>query len=66
VVRADELKMIISAIHSVEGWQLSRTLQGRLRKDGVIVELTADKGSIERYSPDSNKVSVGKLKNFHR
>jgi hypothetical protein len=44
---------------SVEGWQLSRALQGRLRRDGVIVELTVDKSSVVGYSPGSNDVSAG-------
>jgi hypothetical protein len=29
----------------VEGWQFSRALQGRLRRDGAIVELTVEKNS---------------------
>jgi hypothetical protein len=37
--------------------QLSRALQGRLRRDGAIVELTVDKSSVAGYSPDSNNVS---------
>jgi hypothetical protein len=36
----------------------SRALQGRLRRDGAIVELTVDKNSVAGYSPDSNDVSV--------
>jgi hypothetical protein len=39
---------------SVEDWQLRRALQGRLRRDGAIVELTVDKSSVARYSPDIN------------
>jgi hypothetical protein len=42
---------------AVEGWQFSRALQGRLRRDGAIVELTVDKSSVEGYSPNSNDVS---------
>jgi hypothetical protein len=42
----------------VEGWQLSRALQGRLRKNGAIVELTVEKSSVSGYSPDSNDVST--------
>jgi hypothetical protein len=41
---------------SFEGRQLSRALQGRLRKDGAIVELTVDKSSVAGYLPDSNDV----------
>jgi hypothetical protein len=37
----------------------SRALQGRLRRDGAIAELTVDKGSVAGYSPDSNDVSAG-------
>jgi hypothetical protein len=43
----------------VEGWQLSRAVQGRLRRDGAVIELTVDKGSIAGYSPDSSDVSAG-------
>jgi hypothetical protein len=42
----------------VEDWQLSRALQGRLRRDGAKVELTVDKSSVVGYSPDSSDVSV--------
>jgi hypothetical protein len=44
---------------SVVGWQLSRALQGRLRRDGAIVEMTADKSSVTGYSPNSIDVSAG-------
>jgi hypothetical protein len=44
---------------SVEGWQLSRALQGRPRRDGAIVEKTVDKSSVVGYSPDGNDVSAG-------
>jgi hypothetical protein len=37
---------------------LSRALQGRLRTDGDIVELTVDKKLFEGYSPDINDVST--------
>jgi hypothetical protein len=37
---------------------LSRALQGRLRRDRAIVELTVAKSSVEGYSPDSNNVST--------
>jgi hypothetical protein len=43
---------------SVEGWQL-RVLQGRLRKDGAMIQLTVDKSSVAGYSPDGNDVSAG-------
>jgi hypothetical protein len=43
----------------VEGWQLSRALQGRLRRDGAIVELRVDKSSVAAYLLDSNDVSAG-------
>jgi hypothetical protein len=35
---------------------LSRALQGRLRRDGAVVELTLDKSSVMGYSPNSNDV----------
>jgi hypothetical protein len=38
---------------------LSRALQGRLRRDGAIVELKVEKSSVAGYSPDSNDVSAG-------
>jgi hypothetical protein len=44
---------------STEGWQLSQALQGRLRRDGAIVELILDKSSVAGYLPDSNEVSAG-------
>jgi hypothetical protein len=44
---------------SVEGWQLSRAPQGRLKRDGAIVELTVDKSSDVGYLPDSNEMSAG-------
>jgi hypothetical protein len=43
---------------SVEGWQFSRALQGTLRRDGAVVELTVDKSSVVGYSPDNNDVSA--------
>jgi hypothetical protein len=43
----------------VEGWQLSRALQGRLRRDGAIAEFTVDKSSVAGYSPGSNDMSTG-------
>jgi hypothetical protein len=46
-------------VSSVEVWQLSRPLQGRLRRDGAIVELTVDKSSVAGYSSDSNDVIAG-------
>jgi hypothetical protein len=42
------------AEESVEGWQLSRALQERLRKDGSIIELI-----VAGYLPESNDVSAG-------
>jgi hypothetical protein len=39
--------------------QMSRALQGRLRRDGTIVELTVDKSSVVGYLLDTNDVSVG-------
>jgi hypothetical protein len=45
---------------SVEVWQLNRTLQGRLRKDGAIIELTVDMSSAAGYPLDSNGMSVGR------
>jgi hypothetical protein len=47
-------------LSSVEGWQLSRALQGRLRTNGAIVELTFDRNSFAGNSPDSNDVSAGR------
>jgi hypothetical protein len=44
---------------SVEGWQLSRALQDRVRRDDAIVESTVDKSSFAAYSPDSKDVSAG-------
>jgi hypothetical protein len=43
-------------VSSVECWQLSQGLQGRLRNDGAVVELTADKSSDAGYSRDNNDV----------
>jgi hypothetical protein len=43
----------------VEDWQLSQALQGRLRRDGTIVELTVDKSSVAGYLPSSNDVIAG-------
>jgi hypothetical protein len=43
---------------SLEGWQLSRALQGRLRRD-YITELTVDKSSVAGYSPNSDVMSAG-------
>jgi hypothetical protein len=40
--------------------QLSRVLQGRLRRDGAIDELTVDNRSVAGYSPESNDVIVGR------
>jgi hypothetical protein len=37
---------------------MGRALQGRLRRDDVTVELTVDRSSVERYSPDSKEVSI--------
>jgi hypothetical protein len=39
-------------------WQFSRAVQGRLRRDGTMIELTVDKGSVAGYSPDSNDVNT--------
>jgi hypothetical protein len=36
---------------SVNVRQLSRALQGRLKRDGAIVDLTVDRSSIAEYSP---------------
>jgi hypothetical protein len=44
---------------SVEGWQLSRALQGRLRTEGAIVDLSVTKISVPGYSPNSKDVSAG-------
>jgi hypothetical protein len=44
---------------SVEGWQISQAMQGRLRRDGAIVELTIEKNSVVGYSLDSNDLSTG-------
>jgi hypothetical protein len=44
--------------HSVEGWQLSQAVQERLRRNGAVVELTADKSSVAGYSPESNDLSA--------
>jgi hypothetical protein len=41
------------------GWQLSRALQGRLRRDGAIVELTVNKSSVAGYSAESDDVGAG-------
>jgi hypothetical protein len=37
--------------------QLRGVLQGRMRRDGAIVELTVDKSSVAGYLPDSNNMS---------
>jgi hypothetical protein len=34
------IKYTIGAIQSVEGWQFSGALQGRLRGDGAVVQMT--------------------------
>jgi hypothetical protein len=39
--------------------QLSRALQGGLRRDGSTVKFTVDKSSVAGYSPDSNDVKAG-------
>jgi hypothetical protein len=39
----------------VEGWQLSRPLQGRLRRDGAIVELTVDRSSVRDGSIEAEE-----------
>jgi hypothetical protein len=44
---------------SVKGWQLSPALQGRLRIDGAIVDLTVDKSSVAGSPQDSNDESAG-------
>jgi hypothetical protein len=44
----------------VEDWQLSGALQGRLISDGAITELTIDKSSVARYSPNNNDMSAGR------
>jgi hypothetical protein len=44
---------------SVEGWQLTRALQGRPRRYGAATELTVDKSSVAGYSLDRNDVSEG-------
>jgi hypothetical protein len=46
-------------VGSVEGWQLSQALQGRLRRDGAIVEYTVDRRSLTGYLPDSNEANAG-------
>jgi hypothetical protein len=43
---------------SVGGWQLSLALQGRLRRDEAVVQLTVDNSSVAGYSRDSKKVSA--------
>jgi hypothetical protein len=45
--------------YRVDGWQMSRALQGRLRREDAIVELTVDKSSVAGYLPDSKDVSAG-------
>jgi hypothetical protein len=47
----------------VEDWQLSRTLQGRLRRDGAIIELTVDNSSV--LAAVTEGPERGKLKNLH-
>jgi hypothetical protein len=42
----------------VQGWQLSQAQQGRLRRNGAIVGLTADKSSVVGYSLDGNNMST--------
>jgi hypothetical protein len=60
-LQLSEVKSLVCwSVSSVDGWWLSRALQGRLRRDGVIVELTADKSSFEGYSPVSNDVRAGR------
>jgi hypothetical protein len=44
---------------SVKGWQFSRALRGKLRRDVAVIELTVDKSSVAGYSLDSNDVSAG-------
>jgi hypothetical protein len=46
-----------------EGWQFSFALQGRLRRDGTIVELTVDKSSA--WAAVTRGPESGKLKNLH-
>jgi hypothetical protein len=65
VVRSEAIASTRSRLsESVEGWQLSRTLQGRLRRDGVILELTVDMSSVAGHSPDSNDMSAGSCRIF--
>jgi hypothetical protein len=45
---------------SIEDWKASPALQGRLRRDGAIVELSADMSSAAGCSPDSNDVGAGR------
>jgi hypothetical protein len=44
---------------SVEGWQFSQAVQGRLRRDGAVVALTIKKSLVAGYSPGSNDLSAG-------
>jgi hypothetical protein len=50
-------------VNSDEDWQLGRALQGRLRRDGVIVELTVGKGSAR--AAVTSGPERRKLKNLH-
>jgi hypothetical protein len=50
-------------VSSVEGWQLNRALQGRLRRDGAIVELTFGKSSARAIV--TRGPECGELKNLH-
>jgi hypothetical protein len=55
----NELNSGLVKVSSVEGWQLNRGVQGRLRRDSAIIVLTFDKSSVAGYSPDGNEVSAG-------
>jgi hypothetical protein len=52
-------ELVFWLLSAVEGWQLIRALQGRLRSDDATVDLTADKGSVAGYSSDSGVVRAG-------
>jgi hypothetical protein len=52
-------EVVVWWMSSVECWQFSRALQGKLRRDGAIVEWAVDKSSDTGDSPDSIDVSAG-------
>jgi hypothetical protein len=52
-------EMVANLGQLIEGQQSSQAMQGWLRRDGAIVELTVEKRSVVGYSQGSHCVSAG-------